>query len=65
MPKQLTTENIIHKSGAIIAQSKFETLKQKNFICLSETAGGDAPKDVIKVYEYGRCRKDKPKTWIK
>lgn len=64
MPK-LTEEDIIHKSGANIPQGKFETLKQKNFICLDETAGGDAPKDVIKVYEYGRCRKEKPKSWVK
>lgn len=64
MPK-LTEEDIIHKSGTNIPQGKFETLKQKNFICLDETAGGDAPKDVIKVYEYGRCRKEKPKSWVK
>lgn len=65
MPKQLTTEILIKKSGLNVSQGKFETLKQKNFICLDESAGGDAPKDVIKVYEYGRCRKDKPKSWIK
>lgn len=65
MPKKLTEEDIIHKSGISIPQGKFETLKQKNFICLNETAGGDAPKDVIRVYEYGRCKKAQPKSWTK
>lgn len=65
MPRQLTEEDVIHKSGINISQGKFETIKQKNFICLSETAGGDAPKDVIRVYEFGRCRKDNSKSWIK
>ena len=27
--------------------------------------GGDAPKDVIRVYEYGKARKDNPKKWPK
>ena len=65
MAIQLTEEKLQKRSGITITQGKLEVLKQNNFICLQETAGGDAPKDVIKVYEYGRCRKDNPKTWIK
>ena len=65
MPKQLITEKIIHKSGLNLPQGKLEVLKQKNFNVLTETAGGDAPKDVIRLYEYGRSIKSKPKTWIK
>ena len=65
MAIQLTNEKIINNSGIYITQGKLDVLKQHNFICLSESAGGDAPKDVIRVYEYGRSKKNKTKSWIK
>ena len=65
MAKRLTTETVINKSGKRINQGKLEVLKQKNFICLPEAATGDAPKDVIKIYEYGRSKRSNKKTWVK
>lgn len=65
MATTLTKEKILKYSGLNITQGKLDVLKQKNFIHLSDTAGGDAPKDIIKVYEYGRSIKENKKTWIK
>ena len=64
MPK-LTTAKIIHNSGLTIPQGKLEVIKQGNFISINESIGGDAPKDVIKLYQYKECRKDQTKSWIK
>ncbi len=39
-------------------------LRKKDTLILDEAISGEAPKDFIKVYEYGRTlRKDNPKTW--
>lgn len=65
--KRLTVETIIHKTGSGVLNRKIDTIKSDNFYVLNDSVGGDAPKDVIKVYEYknGKCRKDKPKSWTK
>jgi hypothetical protein len=39
-------------------------LKRHQYIVSSQPISGDAPKDFIKVYEYGRCRKINKRNWI-
>lgn len=39
-------------------------LKRHQYRVKSEPISGDAPKDFITVYEYGRCRKSNPRNWI-
>ncbi|WP_430409013.1 HipA domain-containing protein [Kordia sp.] len=65
MSKQLTSKKCIHKSGIFSKLSGLDILKQQNFKCINESVGGDAPKDVIRVYEYKKCLKVNPKKWIK
>jgi HipA-like C-terminal domain len=38
-------------------------LKKRNYRTSSITISGEAPKDFICVYEYGICRRDRPRTW--
>lgn len=39
-------------------------LKGHQYFILDESLSGDAPKDLLYVYEYGRCKKSKPSTWV-
>ncbi len=39
-------------------------LKRKYFYKENVSIAGDAPKNFIRIYEYGNCRKDKKSTWI-
>lgn len=67
MARKLISKKIVNNSGINMPNGKFEILKQQNFIALTDSVGGDAPKDVIRVYEYGKGkpRKDNPKKWTK
>jgi hypothetical protein len=38
-------------------------LKKRNYRTSAVTISGEAPKDFICVYEYGICRRDRPRTW--
>lgn len=44
---------------------KVHFLKQGNYRIKPERISGDAPKDLIQVYEFGRCNKSEKSTWIK
>lgn len=61
----LTKEDVIHKTGAIPSQGVIKPMRKKYYTVLSESVGGDAPKDVIRLYEYGRGKVIKPKSWPK
>lgn len=41
-----------------------KVLKKHQYLVKIEWLSGEAPKDFIYVYEYGRCRKNNPKTWV-
>lgn len=42
------------------------TIKKRNFILIKDfSVGGDAPKDFIKVYKYGRIKRNNTSKWIK
>jgi hypothetical protein len=42
------------------------TIKKQNFRIIEDfSIGGDAPKEFIKVYKYGKTRQNNAKNWIK
>lgn len=51
-----------HTSFAV---SSIRILKHHQYEVSLSKISGDAPKDLIRVYEYGRCRKSTKKKWIK
>jgi len=65
MRASLTKEEVIHKSGAIPSLGAIKPMRKKYYIVLSESVGGDAPKDVIRYYQYGRGKVKNPKSWPK
>ncbi|MFY8186342.1 MAG: HipA domain-containing protein [Flavobacterium sp.] len=65
MPQKLITYQIVNKSGLTILPRHIEVLKKCNVKILNETVGGDAPKDLIRVYEYGKARKSNHTKWTK
>ncbi|MBC8883139.1 hypothetical protein H9X57_06235 [Flavobacterium piscinae] len=42
-----------------------DVIKSHSIVILDGTVGGDAPKDLIRLYTYGEGRKCKPQTWKK
>ncbi|WP_026914214.1 HipA domain-containing protein [Christiangramia portivictoriae] len=67
MLSKLTQEKIINYSGIQLTHGQVKPVKRKNYNILTESVGGDAPKDVIKLYEYerGKVRRDKQNLWKK
>ena len=65
MAKKLITYKIVNKSGIKVTAKHIEVVKSHSIIVLEGTVGGDAPKDLIRLYNYGKGRKNNPKTWKK
>lgn len=66
MPKtKLITYKIENRNGFSPSVKCFDLAKSHQVIALNETVGGDAPKDLIKLYTYGYGKKENPKTWRK
>lgn len=64
MASELKKETIIYRSGINLSGNEVMTIKKSNFKVIDISVGGDAPKDVVKIYQYnGKMRKAKPKTW--
>jgi len=61
----LTKENLINKSEKHITNKGIKPMRKKYYKVLTESVGGDAPKDVIRFYQYGRGRRNNPKSWPK
>jgi len=61
----LTQESIIHKAGNNPTPGVIKPMRKKYYKVLSESVGGDAPKDVIRFYQYGKGRISNSKTWPK
>lgn len=61
----LTQENLIHKSGTNPTQGDIKPMRKKYYSVLTESVGGDAPKDVIRFYQYGKGKIANPKSWTK
>jgi len=57
---------IIHVSSSKQSFSPrlIPVVKRSNYLVKPERVSGDAPKDLIYVYEYGRCRKINHRKWI-
>lgn len=65
MSNPLTKENIIHKAGVNPTLGVIKPMRKKYYKVLTESVGGDAPKDVIRYYQYGKGRRENPKSWPK
>lgn len=53
-------------SHLVHCPTKFvRVLKRNQYQVSLSKISGDAPKDLIRVYEYGRCRKKNQRTWIR
>ncbi len=65
MSKKLITYKIVNKSGIKLTAKHLEVIKSHSIVALEGTVGGDAPKDLIRLYTYGEGRKNNPKTWKK
>jgi hypothetical protein len=63
-PYPLFKETPINISGFIPRKHHIPALRKGYFFKENANVGGDAPKSFIKVYEYGKSIKGKPKTWI-
>tara|TARA_R100000322_G_scaffold167344_1_gene135074 strand:- start:36 stop:1031 length:996 start_codon:yes stop_codon:yes gene_type:complete len=61
----LTKEDLIHKSGTNPTQGDIKPMRKKYYTVLTESVGGDAPKDVIRFYQYGKGKIANPKSWTK
>jgi hypothetical protein len=61
----LTKENLIHKTGTNPTLGEIKPMRKKYYKVLTESVGGDAPKDVIRFYQYGKGRIANPKSWPK
>lgn len=46
-------------------RAQVTVLKRGQYTVKDERLSGDAPKDFISVYEYGRCRRSNQRNWIK
>ncbi|WP_396171187.1 HipA domain-containing protein [Flavobacterium sp.] len=65
MSKKLITYKIVNKSGVKLTSKHLDVIKSHSIVALEGTVGGDAPKDLIRLYTYGEGRKSNPKTWKK
>ena len=59
MSKKLITYKIVNNSGIKLTAKHLEVIKSHSVIVLEGTVGGDAPKDLIRLYTYGEGRKKK------
>ena len=64
MARSLKNPLVENYSGNLISTNIIKTIKGHQFRVLEETVGGDAPKDVLRIYQHdGVCRKNKIKSW--
>lgn len=50
--------------GKHFSHKSVKVLKRHQYRVKPDPISGDAPKDFIRIYEYGRCRKSNPKNWV-
>jgi len=62
---RITNPDIYNEQGVRIKDGDVEVLGKDDFLLIDGSVGGDAPKDVIRVYEYssGEVRANKPEKW--
>lgn len=65
MSKKLITYPIENKSGLKLTAKHIPLVKSHSIEMVIGTVGGDAPKDLIKLYSYGDARKSDKKNWKK
>lgn len=65
MSKKLITYAIENKSGLKLTSKHITLVKSHSIAIVEGTVGGDAPKDLIKLYTYGDARKSDIKNWKK
>ncbi|WP_353168330.1 HipA domain-containing protein [Flavobacterium sp.] len=62
---KLIKYKIVNQSGLKLQPRDIPVLKKNNYTTNNDSVGGDAPKNVINVYEYGKVKKAKPSKWTK
>jgi hypothetical protein len=63
--QKIKNEIVENYSGFKIKIGKrIDTIKKGNYFVLNKNVGGDAPKEFIKVYEFGKVKKKNRKYWI-
>jgi hypothetical protein len=62
---KLIKYKIVNQSGLRIQPRDIPVLKKNNFTINNDSVGGDAPKNVINVYEFAKVKKSKPSNWTK
>lgn len=65
MGKKLISYKIVNKSGIKLTSKHIDVIKSHSIVAIEGTVGGDAPKDLIQLYIYGKGRKNNPKSWKK
>lgn len=62
---RVTDPDIYNEQGVRIKDGDVNVLGKDDFILVDGSVGGDAPKDVVRVYEYssGVVRADRPRKW--
>ncbi len=63
-PESVQIKGFSNSTKKIFFNKRF-ILKPNNYQVFDWTVSGDAPKDFIRVYEYGNARKSNKKSWIK
>lgn len=65
MSIKLTQEKIVHQSGTKPTLGNIKPMRKKYYKVLNESVGGDAPKDVVLFYQYGKGKIANKKSWPK
>ncbi len=63
--KRLNIKPIENYSGFTIRDRHIPKLKKSHYFRINESVGGDAPKDIIRIYIYGESKRSQPKKWAK
>ena len=63
MAQQLKRETILNRSGFEISSNAVPPLRKKDYHVVKKPMDGDAPKNFIRVYAYGKARRDAPRKW--
>lgn len=62
--RRLSIESILSRSGfEVSGQGRLRDLRDGYYVVVDKAITGDAPKDFIRVYEYGTAKRDNPRKW--
>ena len=65
--RRLRREVSANRSGRLVGMQAIPVLREQDYFVTDQRLDGDAPKQLIKVYQYtpnGRIRRSQPRTWV-